>query len=170
MINKNKLQKLKTLKIIAYTVASYVLLNNIINSIYTYIDYIRAINNELINTYQLKSLDGLFGKVYTLCVHYGVLYLESELGLDNQAIVKLLCILKTPVAMYYVAYTTVVFGNLKYSKYYCSVHYTVHSLLVSLVYRAVLGKFIQAKFYDPCSGNSRTGIQRGQVLFDMTRS
>ena len=26
--------------------------------------------------------------ILSLCVHHGVLYLESELGLDNQAIVK----------------------------------------------------------------------------------
>ena len=38
-----------------------------------YVGGLRATNNELIDTYQLKSLDGLF---------------ESKLGLDHQAIVE----------------------------------------------------------------------------------
>ena len=51
---------------------------------------IRAINNELIDTYQLKSLDGLFGNTCVVLILLVILVLcvESELGLDNQAIVK----------------------------------------------------------------------------------
>lgn len=51
---------------------------------------IRAINNELIDTYQLKSLDGLFGNTCIVLIPLVILVLcvESELGLDNQAIVK----------------------------------------------------------------------------------
>ena len=53
--------------------------------------YYRAVNNDLIDTYQLKSLDGLFGNKQvsnSMCIHYGTLCSESKLGLDNQAIVK----------------------------------------------------------------------------------
>ena len=51
---------------------------------------IRAINNELIDTYQLKSLDGLFGRTCVVLILLAILVLcvESELGLDNQVIIK----------------------------------------------------------------------------------
>jgi len=53
--------------------------------------YHRAVNDALIDTYQLKSLDGLFGTSFVIrgattnCV---IMFLESELGLENQAIVE----------------------------------------------------------------------------------
>ena len=51
----------------------------------------RAINNELIDTYQLKSLDGIFGRVHTyICTNSIAIcfFQEEELGLEDQAIIK----------------------------------------------------------------------------------